>query len=425
MRNLRRERWKDYAFLGILALFCAIISFLQLRWTGELTRSEFAQITENQKTASRMLVREFDQALADSISLLKPDASECSVSEMEAKLAEWHRQGALQVFKRVAIAIPQSKKVTLSVATLPSLHLSESDWPAGWTDLKQNLSAKAKAMDVFPYEDATGLLMEYPVFGSSAEGDGVPEQGWVILELDRTLLNQWLDRLCKKHLDAGGQNHLKVQVTLKNGETLFTRGPGGDLGKICSLTFHPTTLLGGGPPDDGAWKLDVSRPVNGLEKLVRANQKRNLTLAFLVNLLILAAGYALTRNARKQRQVADAQIQFVANISHELRTPVTVILGAGHNLKRGIIQKPEAIQRYGELILQHGQQLSQMIEEVLTFSACLHSASILHPQTLDLSQLVRQALEDAALDTRGIKIEISIPPDLPSLIPNPTNKVTS
>lgn len=59
--------------------------------------------------------------------------------------------------------------------------------------------------------------------------------------------------------------------------------------------------------------------------------------------------------------------EFIATVTHELRTPVTVIQSAANNLECGFL-KPERVKEYGSLINSQSTRLSSMIEGILLFS---------------------------------------------------------
>ena len=116
------------------------------------------------------------------------------------------------------------------------------------------------------------------------------------------------------------------------------------------------------------WVLEAWHRPGALEAIVSASRTRNLAVAVLLTGLILVSGLALLRYTRRSRQLADAQMNFVANVSHELRTPLTVIRGAGHNLLRGVVQDPGQVEEYSRLIIQHADQLTAMVEQVLALA---------------------------------------------------------
>jgi signal transduction histidine kinase len=89
--------------------------------------------------------------------------------------------------------------------------------------------------------------------------------------------------------------------------------------------------------------------------------------------LVLILTLFLTRLVRQVEQArndalhaADAKTRFVANISHELRTPMNTILAGAHQLRQADL-KPDA-QRMLQMVSSSAQQLTVLINDILDFS---------------------------------------------------------
>lgn len=59
---------------------------------------------------------------------------------------------------------------------------------------------------------------------------------------------------------------------------------------------------------------------------------------------------------------------FVANVSHELKTPITSIKGFLETLKEGAIHDPETAERFLDIIIKHTERLNWIIEDLLSLS---------------------------------------------------------
>src|SRR5262249_23752240 len=126
-------------------------------------------------------------------------------------------------------------------------------------------------------------------------------------------------------------------------------------------------------------------------------------------------GIALVRNTRRSRQLADAQMDFVANVSHELRTPLTVIRGAAHNLKRGVVQERSQVEQYSGLILQHTEQLTQMVEQFLELAGARKNRAGLASDPVALKDVLKDAIAASEHDTKaaGCDVQFDAPASLP------------
>jgi signal transduction histidine kinase len=103
----------------------------------------------------------------------------------------------------------------------------------------------------------------------------------------------------------------------------------------------------------------------------RGAADRRLALNFLLGSLLLVGLGASASLAVVQKRRGDLarrkEREFVASITHELRTPITAIRSAADNMRRGLVVGGR-VQGYGEMIHAQSLRLGSMIEEVLLFS---------------------------------------------------------
>jgi signal transduction histidine kinase len=121
--------------------------------------------------------------------------------------------------------------------------------------------------------------------------------------------------------------------------------------------------------------------------------ERRLSLYWLFGaLLLIAIGLALVLallQVKRLRAVNEKEREFVASITHELRTPVTAIQSAADNMRRGLVGV-DRMAPYGEMIHAQVLRLGGMIEEVLMF-AQVESDAVPGPRLAPVSP---EALED-------------------------------
>ena len=96
----------------------------------------------------------------------------------------------------------------------------------------------------------------------------------------------------------------------------------------------------------------------------------------------------LNRMAIQLDRLENLRLNFVANVSHELKTPVTTIVGFVETLLEGAKDSPEELDRFLEIISRQADRLAAIIDDLLTLSR-LESAPL--DEILDLSE---QSLEE-------------------------------
>ncbi|MDI9604195.1 MAG: ATP-binding protein, partial [Bacteroidota bacterium] len=93
-----------------------------------------------------------------------------------------------------------------------------------------------------------------------------------------------------------------------------------------------------------------------------------IALSLAALLLLLYALRKRTRGRDILRKTERMRTNFFTNITHEFRTPLTVILGFGRQLETGELKKAEEIERAGEAITRQGGSLLQLINQLLDIS---------------------------------------------------------
>jgi signal transduction histidine kinase len=178
-----------------------------------------------------------------------------------------------------------------------------------------------------------------------------------------------------------------------------------------------TTHGGGGP----RWELTMQHRAGSLEAAVATVRRRNLALSSSI-LGLLAISIALVLlSARRAERLAAQQVEFVAGVSHELRTPLAVIRSAGDNLADGVVAEPAQVRRYGGLVREEGQRLTDLVEQVLAYAGIQSQHAAAARRACAPADVVSRALEQSrdAIDRSGARIETDIPADTPLVLGDP------
>jgi two-component system, OmpR family, phosphate regulon sensor histidine kinase PhoR len=116
------------------------------------------------------------------------------------------------------------------------------------------------------------------------------------------------------------------------------------------------------------------------------------------------------------RRLERMRQDFVANVSHEIKTPITSILGFVETLLDGAIEQPETARRFLEIVGRHAQRLNAITDDLLNLSRIEQGAQQgdLATEEAALPQLLRSAVGVCALkaEARGIRVLLDCPPDL-------------
>jgi two-component system phosphate regulon sensor histidine kinase PhoR len=117
------------------------------------------------------------------------------------------------------------------------------------------------------------------------------------------------------------------------------------------------------------------------------------------------------------RKLERIRRDFVANVSHEFRTPLTAIQGFSETLIAGAINDPNNRDRFLAIILDHSRRLARLTEDLLRLSEMDAERLELEIRRVSVSQLVESCYETAqrrAAD-KSLDLSLELPPNLPDV----------
>lgn len=123
------------------------------------------------------------------------------------------------------------------------------------------------------------------------------------------------------------------------------------------------------------------------------------------------------KDAREESQQAETlRREFMANVSHELKTPVTVLRGSLEALKDDVVTEPRQVKQYYYTMLSETHALEQLIADQLELSKLQSPEFSLSLSEWDMRDLVQEALQGARRMAPGTAIIHDILPPAPLLV---------
>ncbi len=132
-------------------------------------------------------------------------------------------------------------------------------------------------------------------------------------------------------------------------------------------------------------------------------------------------GELLRNQVEKEAAVASnrAKSEFFANMSHELRTPLNAIIGFSDMMQQKIFGAlPPRYADYASLINQSGHHLLNLVSDILDLAKIESGKASLHPQELNLREIVDYCVQLVARDAQAqdIVIDVAMPSASPRLV---------
>jgi signal transduction histidine kinase len=138
----------------------------------------------------------------------------------------------------------------------------------------------------------------------------------------------------------------------------------------------------------------------------------------LIALMLLVIAFAMAfglRYTAQQLQLASHKASFVSNVSHELKTPLSLIRLAVETLEMGRVRSAEDRERFLRTIGREAQRLNQLVDNILDFARLEAGRREFHFAPTDLTAVTREVLDSfrARLEEQGFHLEVALPADLP------------
>lgn len=148
-------------------------------------------------------------------------------------------------------------------------------------------------------------------------------------------------------------------------------------------------------------------------KLERSAQTLKLTLGLIVCLLVLAIGVGsclIVADLKRELTLARQKTDFVSNVSHELKTPLTSIRMFSELLADGRVTEPAKQRSYLAIIAAEAARLTRLINNVLDFSRIERGEKKYVLQPCDLVALARETAESYRphLEANGFRFETEV-----------------
>jgi signal transduction histidine kinase len=123
------------------------------------------------------------------------------------------------------------------------------------------------------------------------------------------------------------------------------------------------------------------------------------------------------RAARAQAEEATRlKDEFLANLSHELRTPMNIIIGWAHLLRSGPLNEQQKL-RAAEAIERAARSQAQLIEDLLDVSRIVTGKFRLKMQDVDVGAILRMAVESLRLVAHAKQVLLNVAlPETPALV---------
>src|SRR6202167_786682 len=132
-------------------------------------------------------------------------------------------------------------------------------------------------------------------------------------------------------------------------------------------------------------------------------------------------GYLLLRDVNRDVRMTEVRAQFVASVSHELKTPLTAIRMFAETLAMGRSRDERTKSEYLETIVNESERLARLVDNVLDFSKIEQGKKIYRLRPVRLDEVAGSAVRalQFPLAQQGFQLHLTVQEDLPELQADP------
>ncbi len=118
------------------------------------------------------------------------------------------------------------------------------------------------------------------------------------------------------------------------------------------------------------------------------------------------ANNELLNDIEKKEKMDEMRRDFLSNVSHELKTPIALIMGYAEGLKMNINDDPESREFYCDVIADEAQKMDTLVKKLLTLNQLEFGNDIVTMERFDVVEMIRNYLSATSILIEDNETEI-------------------
>jgi two-component system, OmpR family, phosphate regulon sensor histidine kinase PhoR len=163
------------------------------------------------------------------------------------------------------------------------------------------------------------------------------------------------------------------------------------------------------------WRLNVMMTsAQDLAAAVARRRVLEMVLVGLSGLVAIAGSVVILVAAARERKLSNLKSDFVANVSHELKTPLSLVRMFGELLQSGRVENAAKRDEYLRIIVSESERLAALIENVLDFAKVERGKAAYEFVDGSVTDVVMRAVEACRVraEREGVAITVELPEDI-------------
>ncbi|HKO62460.1 MAG TPA: HAMP domain-containing sensor histidine kinase [Pyrinomonadaceae bacterium] len=222
------------------------------------------------------------------------------------------------------------------------------------------------------------------------------------------LIGRSIFETAPSHTSSTSPLAMAITISDENSQVIYSNAPAQN-GHFFESTFDRPFAN---------WKAKVGLRNTNLDDFARDSFVHSAGVTLLV-LAVLVVGMALTiRATDREARLAQAKSNFVANVSHELKTPLSLLSLFSEILELGRVKNEQKRLEYYRIIRHESRRLNKTIDNILDFSKIEAGRKTYNFATGDMAQVIENVLSSYRYQiiNSGFEVQTNIQADLPPVL---------
>ena len=235
-----------------------------------------------------------------------------------------------------------------------------------------------------------------------------------------SVLRDWLASIQQ----PSGFPHLETEILDEDGKHIFASHPERaehvapvDERSFAIIFFDKELLEFAAPYEQHReiWGVRTSYGPQPIPEIVSASTRPQQALMIVLAVSMALGVFLVAGAAAREVRVAELKSNFVASVSHDLKTPLALIQLFAETLELGRVRTPERAQEYYRIINGESKKLTRLIENILDFSRMEAGLRPYRMEPADLSESVSKVL--ARMETQFSQGHFTVTPKIEADLP--------
>jgi len=375
-------------FVGAVLLPSIALSYVSVRFTRELTET---RIQSDHKRAERTLYY-IERDLVQSAHAKALEGARAVGTEV---LLDGRQEAVREALEVARLDPTMFQSLHLEA---PSIRIAGKS--AGGRNKRPEEVRELMAALGSPLQEGEDQV---PWLGSDGHPVGLLRFRFSAGYVHRRLVKEYFER------EFAGLSQLVLRVSEPDGELLYETAP------TPSAKFEVERRM------ESASFRDLRLALRYKDVSIAGDARRwqlwTLSLIGLIDLTLGAGLYLVYSNVRREMRLSRLKSDFVANVSHELKTPLALVRLFAETLELGRVPSQEKAARYYRIINKESQRLTQLIDNILDFSRIEAGRKEYRLGRTDVARVVAEVVEAYRfpIEQQGFGLEVEVAADLPAV----------